>query len=136
VLNNDCRKLKPNTSFLNLNVNINLKEKINRTKDISNLIMNINEINEQKQLNFLQKIMIKVFGSIQTGYTKKKGWKGYAPIYAFKCPKHGIVQNTASGHRLWLICPQCLTEERLKDEIIQQQEQNQLIDIITTPEKK
>ena len=97
--------------------------------------MNINEITEQKQLNFLQKFMIKVFGSIQTGYAKKKGWKEYAPIYAFKCPKHGIVQNTASGHRSWLICPKCLNEERLKYEIIQQQEQIQLIDILR-PQKK
>jgi len=40
----------------------------------------------------------------------KEGWKGEAPFYLFKCPKHGQVVSSKHGFADELRCPECQKE--------------------------
>jgi len=60
-----------------------------------------------------RKIWLMVFGRVNTGFTVRgPGWRGPLPLYAFRCEKHGIVQDYPHGYEGRLECPKCREEER------------------------
>jgi len=59
-----------------------------------------------------KKLWLKIFGEVNTGFTiSKPGWPSPQPLYAFKCKKHGIVQDYRHGYNEHLRCPKCLEEK-------------------------
>ena len=66
------------------------------------------------ELSTFQKLRLRIFGHVKVGTRMKKGWRAPIMHYAFKCPKHGIVEDYPHGFRHELRCPKC-TEERLRE---------------------
>jgi len=60
-----------------------------------------------KKYSLWQKTLIKLFGHVYVGHRTYPGWKGSMPFYAFKCPKHGIVEDYPRGFDEKLRCPKC-----------------------------
>ena len=44
---------------------------------------------------------------VYLGEEKREGWKEPIPVYAFKCPVHGIVVSRVYGYKARLDCPYC-----------------------------
>jgi hypothetical protein len=63
-----------------------------------------------KRLKLLDRLKIELGGYLYVGNERKDGWKETTPFYLFKCEKHGLVKNYASGHNGKLVCPECLKE--------------------------
>jgi len=61
-------------------------------------------------LNRLQRITLTLTGRTLIGHKKNSGWRGFLPVYAFKCPKHGIVESPPQGYSQRLECPKCHKE--------------------------
>ena len=61
-----------------------------------------------KKYSLIQKLRIKVFGSVPV--ESKIIAKEYDPVmfYAFECPIHGIVEDYPRGKGKRLICLKCL----------------------------
>ena len=76
-------------------------------------VEDIGGTNMDERIRLLEKLKIQLQGHVYVGKEKKEGWKTSAPIYMFKCPKHGYVKNTVKGFIERLECPHCL--EELKD---------------------
>ena len=55
-----------------------------------------------------------ISGYEYVGLRKRPGWRGEAPFYRWRCPKHGIVENYPHGFKKILVCPKC-DEERRKN---------------------
>lgn len=66
---------------------------------------------ESTQLTFIQKIKLRIFGHVYLEHRHLPGWSGPLPFYAFKCSKHGIVENYPYGRKEKLHCPVCLNEQ-------------------------
>ena len=49
------------------------------------------------RLTLLNKIKLKLRRHLLVGEERKNGWKDSLPVYAFKCPKHGLVKNHVKG---------------------------------------
>ena len=67
-----------------------------------------------KNLNFMQKIKIKLFGHALIQKYKMKDWKNPLPIYVFNCHRHGLQLTYPMGWNNRLICPHCLTNRKIK----------------------
>jgi hypothetical protein len=39
-------------------------------------------------------------------------WKKALPFYAFRCEKHGVVENYLHGYGRYLGCPKCEEEKK------------------------
>ncbi len=56
-----------------------------------------------------------IFGKVNTGWkVKPPEGRSWLPLYALKCDKHGIVQDTPHGVAKRLSCPKCLEEQEEK----------------------
>jgi len=60
------------------------------------------------ELNDTEKLKLKIFGYVKIGIIQKEGWSKPSNLYAFKCPVHGLVSNTAHGYYEKVNCPECL----------------------------
>jgi len=80
-----------------------------------------------KALSLWQRLKMQLSGYVYVGDRQRPGWTGSLPFYAFKCEKHGIVQDYPHGYwALWkdsipivvngvlsqLYCLKCRKEER------------------------
>lgn len=61
-----------------------------------------------QKYSFMQKLRIKIFGSIPLEYRMRPHWKEPIMFYAFECPEHGIVEDYPHGHGKRLMCNKCL----------------------------
>lgn len=62
-------------------------------------------------LNFLQKMVLSLYGYLKVGYLMMVGWNEKLPLFLFKCPVHGYQINYQTGFNNILYCPKCLKEE-------------------------
>lgn len=60
-----------------------------------------------KDYSMFQRLQISTFGHVAVGEKTRECWKGPLMFYAFKCDKHGIVENYPQGHAQVLRCPKC-----------------------------
>jgi hypothetical protein len=60
-----------------------------------------------KELSLLKKIRLRVFGKVFVEEYKAEEWNKSLPIYAFKCPIHGVQMSYPSGWKRVLKCPDC-----------------------------
>ena len=58
-------------------------------------------------LGIIQRLQLRLTGTVCVGNRMKLGWKEPIPHYAFRCPIHGIVVNYPHGYRQRLECPKC-----------------------------
>ena len=63
-----------------------------------------------KGLSFPQRVALTLFGRSHVGEVTRPGWSGSLPVYAFRCPKHGLVTNYEQGYDRRLDCPICQRE--------------------------
>jgi hypothetical protein len=63
---------------------------------------------ESYHLSILQRIELKLLGSVKLGDERRLGWRGELPIYLFRCPRHGLQSTYPSGYGMVLLCPECL----------------------------
>jgi hypothetical protein len=74
---------------------------------------NINEITPnliQKivgNLNFIEKLILRIRGSLFIDNIKFEGWSRELPLYLFKCNHHGYELNYPQGYDRILICLDC-----------------------------
>jgi len=66
------------------------------------------------RIKLIEKLRIQLQGHFYVGDEKREGWKEPAPIYMFKCSKHGYVQNRVKGYDERLECPECLKELQVR----------------------
>ncbi len=59
------------------------------------------------RLSMYQRMRISQGLQVPVGKHQREGWSGALMFYAFKCKKHGIVENYAQGYRKVLRCPEC-----------------------------
>ncbi len=59
------------------------------------------------ELTLVQKITLKLSKRVYTEHRMRHGWRKPLPFYAFKCPKHGIVEDYPHGYKGRLDCPKC-----------------------------
>lgn len=62
-------------------------------------------------MNQFQRLELFLTGRAFIGHRKRPGWKKTLPLYAFRCPKHGIVEDYPHGYNDRLDCPECLKEQ-------------------------
>ena len=65
-------------------------------------------------LSLWQRLKIRLGLAAYVGHRQMSGWRGPLPFYAFRCLKHGLVENYPSGYEQRLECPLCLAEARVK----------------------
>lgn len=58
-------------------------------------------------MNPLQRLELFLTGRAYIGHYKHPGWRHAIPFYAFKCPKHGLVEDYPHGYNERLDCPKC-----------------------------
>jgi len=63
------------------------------------------------ELTRTQRLKLALFGVVYLDDRIKEGWTAPFPFYAFKCPKHGIVESRQYGFKKYLRCPKCSEEE-------------------------
>ena len=66
-----------------------------------------------ENLNFFEKLNLRIRGSLFIDNIKFEGWSEEVPLYLFKCNTHGYELNYPSGHGMKLFCIDCI-RERLK----------------------
>lgn len=67
------------------------------------------------KLSLWQKIQLRINGYVFLRFEKREGWSGYLPIFAVKCPIHGLYSGAHHGYSdAPPQCPKCL-EEAVKD---------------------
>lgn len=59
------------------------------------------------RLSIWQKLILLVKGRVFVGYERRSGWSESLPIYAFRCPRHGIQTDNRHGFYERLDCPLC-----------------------------
>lgn len=59
------------------------------------------------QLTIQQRLILLVRGRVLLFYDRRPGWIGSLPIYAFKCPQHGLQSDYPHGNYERLDCPLC-----------------------------
>ena len=64
-------------------------------------------------LTFFQRILLLLLNRVRFGWICEVGWRGWLPVYAFVCKRHGVVVNYPQGHLQRLVCPLCLQEASL-----------------------
>jgi len=65
-------------------------------------------------MNLIQRFGLLLTGKVFMGNRKLSGWKDNLPFYAFRCPKHGIVEDYPHGYNDRLDCPECIKEKTKK----------------------
>jgi hypothetical protein len=66
----------------------------------------------QMRLSFFQRVKLRLGGCVYVGDRMREGWRGPIPFYAFRCPRHGVVEDYEHGFSRYLCCPKCLEEEK------------------------
>jgi hypothetical protein len=61
-------------------------------------------------LSSLQRIILRVGGSVFLENITLRGWRENLPVYLFKCSLHGLQLAYPSGHMRILHCPKCMHE--------------------------
>ena len=70
------------------------------------------EVELWEMMGVWRKLQLRLFGRVNTGITiTRPGWRGSLPLYAFRCPTHGVVQDYPHGHSQRLECPRCREEK-------------------------
>ena len=62
---------------------------------------------ELVELGFIQRVKLRLFGTVKVGYRMDEGWSSSLPLYAFRCKKHGLQFGYPMGYSKLLICPEC-----------------------------
>jgi len=66
-------------------------------------------------MNQIQRLELLLTGKAFVGYRKlSPKWKEALPFYAFRCPKHGLVEDYPHGYHERLKCPECVKERAKK----------------------
>ncbi len=60
-----------------------------------------------RRLGFYDRVRINRGGYVAVGKRMLPGWSGSLMFYAFKCSKHGVVENY-KGYNKILRCPECV----------------------------
>ncbi len=60
------------------------------------------------KLTLIQKIILKLNGRVYTEHKMRHGWRAPIPFYAFRCDKHGLVEDYPHGYEGRLDCPKCV----------------------------
>ena len=63
-------------------------------------------------LSSLQRVILRVRGSVFLEAISLRGWTEKLPLYLFKCSKHGYQISYPTGHMMVLYCPKCFHEEQ------------------------
>ena len=58
-------------------------------------------------MNPLQRLELLLTGKAYLGKRRQPGWKDPLPFFAFRCPRHGIVEDYPHGYYSRLSCPIC-----------------------------
>ena len=66
-------------------------------------------------LSDYQRFILWLQGYVIVGKIKKDGWRKEVNLYAFKCPKHGLVSSHVKGYAERLECPDCWEELKQKE---------------------
>jgi len=61
-------------------------------------------------VNLLQRVSMRLTGSVYVGDRQMPGWRGPLPHYLFLCPVHGPVESYPHGYDQRLECPRCKEE--------------------------
>jgi hypothetical protein len=89
----------------------NQHKSVEEIKKIIEEKSNSEKINE-KELNLIQKIQLKIRGFTCIGLEKRKGWSAFRKIYLVRCPEHGLYSGVRHGLNNYLPqCPKCMKEE-------------------------
>jgi len=67
------------------------------------------------ELTRFQRLKLAIYGVVYLNDRIKEGWTTPFPFYAFKCPRHGIVESRPYGFKKYLRCPKCSEEEEKHD---------------------
>ena len=59
------------------------------------------------ELTLIQEIRLTILGITSTNKRTNPGWEGEIMYYAFKCPRHGVVEDYPHGFNHRLRCPIC-----------------------------
>ena len=62
------------------------------------------------KLTPIQRLVLALRGRVKLRYEKREGWSRALPIYAARCPLHGLYQDYPRGWADELECPSCLRE--------------------------
>lgn len=65
----------------------------------------------ERKLNLIDKIRLRLFGSVYIGHRTLPGWKDSQPFYLFMCPTHGLKESYPSGYNKILQCDECLEDK-------------------------
>ena len=60
-------------------------------------------------MNALQRLELFLTGKAYVGHRTGPGWNGTLPFYAFRCHKHGMVEDYQRGWDENLDCPKCVS---------------------------
>src|SRR4030042_5694226 len=63
-------------------------------------------------LSALQRIILRIRGSVFLEAISLRGWTEKLPLYLFKCDKHGYQISYPTGHMMVLYCSKCFHEEQ------------------------
>jgi hypothetical protein len=63
-------------------------------------------------LSSLQRIILRIRGSVFLETISLRGWTDKLPLYLFKCDKHGYQVSYPTGYMMVLYCPKCLHDEQ------------------------
>lgn len=60
---------------------------------------------EYVDLTLWQRLKLRLFSRVYLEHRQREGWSGELPIYAFRCPEHGVVVDYPHGYHDRLDCP-------------------------------
>ena len=60
------------------------------------------------ELNFTQRIKLRLYGMVHVGDHMEEDWKSSLPYYVFRCEKHGLQLGYPRGHAPQLLCHDCI----------------------------
>ena len=66
-----------------------------------------NQVSKTISLSIWQKLILLVKRRVFIGYEIQQDWRRSLPIYAFRCPRHGIQTDYKHGFYERLDCPLC-----------------------------
>lgn len=79
----------------------------NADPSILNATSKVQTGQESFELSFIQRIKMRLLGSVKVGDRKEEGWISNLPFYAFRCRTHGLQYGYLAGFAKLLICPEC-----------------------------
>jgi len=112
-------------------------------KNIDEITLNLTQ-RIVENLNFIERLRLKISGFLFIDYIRFEGWSGELPFYLFKCSTHGYQLSYPIGHYLNLHCLDCkrkqldempnpskMIYEKYIKKIIKEDEDNAAIPTIT-----